>query len=354
MRKSLFTLVLTAASSVAGPKVVGGPVIVNVTQRSATVVWVVETDQAILHPPAGDAKVAPSLHVEKTTFTGLQPNTKYLFEVGPDKRRGSFKTPPAAGEPFRFVVYGDTRTRPDAHRAVIRQLLQHGVPDFVTFSGDTIADGTDQSLWPIFFDIEKDLLRQTAFFPALGNHERHSPNWYEFLQQAKPYYSFNWGSAHFAVMDSDLGNVSPSKSVRDAYWAEQTRWLEEDLAASQQADFRFLVAHHPPYTAVRIRQADNAHMKALVPMLEKYRVSAGLFGHDHNYQHYFKNGIHYITSGGGGAPLYDVDVPPAGITRKVMSIENFVGIGVNGKVAKVEAIAVDGKTIDRFEILAAR
>ena len=354
MRKLFFTLVLAAASAVAGPKVVGGPIVVNVTQRSATVVWVVETDQAILHPPTGDAKVGPSLHVEKTTFTGLQPNTKYDFEVGPDKSQGSFKTPPGADEPFRFVVYGDTRTRPDAHRAVVQQLLKHGVPDFVTFSGDSIADGSDPSLWPVFFDIEKDLLRQTAFFPALGNHERHSPSWSEYFQQAKPYYSFNWGSAHFAVLDSDLGNVSPSKRVRESYWAEQTSWLEEDLAASQKADFRFLVAHHPPYTAVKSRQGDNPHMTALVPMLEKYHVSAGLFGHDHNYQHYWKNGIHYIVSGGGGAPLYDVNVPPEGITQKVMSIENFVAISVNGKVAKVEAIAVDGKTIDQFEILAAR
>jgi hypothetical protein len=49
-----------------------------------------------------------------------------------------------------------------------------------------------------------------------------------------------------------------------------------------------------------------------------------------------------------------VDMPPAGITQKVMSIENFVAISVNGKVAKVEAVAVDGKTIDQFEIRAAQ
>lgn len=353
MKNALFALVLFAGAAMAGPKLAGGPIVVNVSQRMATVVWIVETDQATLHPPTGDVRVSPSLHVEKTTFTGLQPNTRYEFEVGPDHSKGSFKTAPAPGEPFSFVVYGDTRTRPDAHRAVIQQLLKHGVPDFVTFSGDSVADGGDPSLWPIFFDIERDLLRQTAFFPSLGNHERHAPNYFEYFQ-AKPYYSFNWGSAHFSVVDSDLGNVSPSKAVRDASWAEQCKWLEDDLAANQKADFRFLVAHHPPYTAVKSRQGDNPHMIALVPLLEKYHLSAGLFGHDHNYQHYVKNGIHYIGSGGGGAPLYDVDVPPLGITQKVQSIENFVSIKVNGKVAKVEAIAVDGKTIDQFEISAGK
>jgi hypothetical protein len=94
-------------------------------------------------------------------------------------------------------------------------------------------------------------------------------------------------------------------------------------------------------------------MTALMPMFEKYRVSAGLFGHDHNYQHYLKNGIHYIVSGGGGAPLYDVDRPAAGITQKVVSIENFVSVRVDGKTAHVQTIAIDGKVIDEFELTAA-
>jgi hypothetical protein len=52
----------------------------------------------------------------------------------------------------------------------------------------------------------------------------------------------------------------------------------------------------------------------------------------------------------GGAPLYDVDKPPEGITQKVVSIENFVTVGVSDKVARVQAIAIDGQTLDEFEI----
>ena len=91
-------------------------------------------------------------------------------------------------------------------------------------------------------------------------------------------------------------------------------------------------------------------MTALTPMLEKYKVTAGLFGHDHNYQHYLKNGIHYIGSGGGGAPLYDVNKPDPAITQKVASIENFVSLSVNGKTVKVQAIDINGNTIDEFEL----
>src|ERR1700726_2894055 len=88
------------------------------------------------------------------------------------------------------------------------------------------------------------------------------------------------------------------------------------LQAHQAADYRFVIAHHPPFTAVTRRQGENPHMTALAPMFEKYHVSAAFFGHDHNYQHYLKNGVHYVTTGGGGAPLYDVNTPPAGITQK--------------------------------------
>src|SRR5581483_5476334 len=127
-------------------------------------------------------------------------------------------------------------------------------------------------------------------------------------------------------------------------------WLEEDLNQHQKADYRFVMAHHPPFTAVGSRQGGSPHMTALTPMFEKYHVSAAFFGHDHNYQHYVKNGIHYVTTGGGGAPLYDVSKPAAGITVKVVSIENFVDVSVDGKTVKFEAIAVDGSTIEAFEI----
>ena len=79
-------------------------------------------------------------------------------------------------------------------------------------------------------------------------------------------------------------------------------------------------------------------------------MAAGLSGHDHNYQHYLKNGVHYIVSGGGGAPLYDVNRPPAGVTQKVASIENFVVVKVEGKTAHVQAIDINGASIESYDL----
>jgi len=166
----------------------------------------------------------------------------------------------------------------------------------------------------------------------------------------KPYYSFDWGAVHFTLIDSDIANAGSTQQERDAFWKEQTHWLEGDLRAAEKSDFRFLFAHHPPITAVAKRQGDNPHMTALEPMLEKYKVGAAFFGHDHNYQHYLKDGVHYFITGGGGAPLYDVNTPPAGITKKVETTENFVVVKVEGKKARVEGLRPDGETIEITEI----
>jgi|SRR2546422_11593202 len=84
----------------AGEKIVGAPFAVGVTQKSATMVWIVQSDELTLRPAAGGTTLtSPSLRVEKTTLTGLQPNTRYEYDIleGADGGKGSFKTPPPAG-----------------------------------------------------------------------------------------------------------------------------------------------------------------------------------------------------------------------------------------------------------------
>ena len=159
-----------ACMGMAEDKIVGGPYTVQASARGATVVWVVEVAQVTVQAAGQAAKTSPAFRVEKTTLTGLTPNTRYEYEVGGKGLKGSFKTAPTPDQPYNFVLYGDNRTRHDVHRNVIAQLLKSGIPDFVVQTGDMVEDGNNNSLWPIFFDIERDLLRQTAIFPSLGNH----------------------------------------------------------------------------------------------------------------------------------------------------------------------------------------
>jgi acid phosphatase type 7 len=340
-----------ATAQSAGEKVVGGPYVVNAGARTATVMWVVQSGQASLGAaPDKLDRAMPVLRAERAVFGGLRPGTTYYYEAFPGEAgKGSFKTAPTSPTSFQFVVYGDTRTRHDVHRTVVNAILKYSQPEFIFNTGDLVADGVDASLWPTFFDIERELLRKTVLYPTPGNHEHNAANYYDFMN-AKPYYSFDWGQAHFTMINSDLANAGATKAERDAFWQEQTRWLEADLQAAQKSAIRFVGAHHPPMTAVKSRQGESPHMIALEPMFEKYGVTAAFFGHDHNYQHYLKNGVHYVVSGGGGAPLYDVDLPPAGITVKVETTENFVVVKVDGGKAHAEARKPNGETIDVIEL----
>ena len=355
MRTILLLSTLCLVSLAQGPQpssgLVGGPYVIETGQRTATVMWVTAGGSASVGTtPEANEKTAPSLHVQKVSFAGLQPGKTYYYDVQQGAAgKGSFKAAPTAGQPFRFIVYGDTRTRYDVHRTVINAILREETPDFVLHTGDMVENGGQTDLWPIFFDIERELLRKTTLFPSFGNHERNDQQFYDLFDMRLPYYSFDWGNAHFAVMDSDLANLRDT-AAKETQWTAQMRWHEEDLAGSQKAAYRFVAAHHPPMSAVPERQNANQEMKALMPMFEKYKLTAGLFGHDHNYQHYLKNGVHYIISGGGGAPLYEVDKPPEGITQKVIKIENFVVFSLNGAKIHVEAKGVDGAVLDSFDL----
>jgi predicted MPP superfamily phosphohydrolase len=341
-----------AALCVAADKVVGGPFVVNVEPRAATVAWVVETSQVKLGPAPGNyTTTSASLRGEKVTFTGLEPGKTYHYDVaaaGP-AGQGSFKTPPLARASFQFVVFGDTRTRHELHKKVIAAIAPLS-PDFVIHTGDLVANGADTAQWPLFFSIERELLRKTAFFPVIGNHERNNRQFYEFFDMSYPYYTFNWGGAHFVVLNTDVGNIAVSEVARDGFWAEQMRWLEADLEKNAKTDFTFVICHHPPFTAMSKRQKHDERMEMLVELLEKYKVTAMFNGHDHNYQRHLKNGVHYIVTGGGGAPLYPVDTTIPGVTQKMVSTEHFVKVKIEGQTARAEAVALDGRVLDTVDL----
>lgn len=346
-----FVSCLLIANAYAADAVVG-PWVVEPAKQTATIGWITETSQVkVGTAPDQLTQSIPVLHYQKVSLTGLKPGqTIYYDAFGSDEGAGHFKTPPPPGTPFHFVVFGDTRTRDALHARIAAAIVKDN-PDFVVHTGDLVQNGYDTAQWPNFFQIEHELLRQTVFFPVLGNHERDNPQFNEFFDLKNPYYSFDWGSAHFALIDGDVANTGPDPEARERFWSEQKQWLEDDLEHSQTAQFRFVVMHEPPVT---VNHKHPNHVSTwtptLVPMFEKHHVTAVFAGHDHNYQHHLKDGIHYVITGGGGAPLAPAEEPLPAITLKVESVEHFVRVHVDGERAAVEAVALDGHLIDRFEL----
>ena len=351
-RSLLPLLLLLAAAAAYAAQIVGGPLVVHAGPKSATIVWVVQDFQVELgdSPDSVDRTSAPGLRAVRVSFTGLKPGKRYYYKVpGRDGLGGSFRTAPRGDADFQFVVFGDTRTRHKMHRDIVEAIVRDTEPDFVIHTGDLVSNGRESAQWPRFFEIEAPLLRKAAFFPVLGNHERNSPHFHDFFAIESPYYSFDWGRAHFVILNSDYGNVAASKETKERFWDDQLRWLERDLAEHQDAALRFVAMHHPPFTAVKRRQRGKKRVGDMVPLFEKYNVTAVYLGHDHNYQHHVIGGVHYIVTGGGGAPLYPVDAPLDGVTLKVESVEHYVRVAVQGDRAVSEAVTLDGRIIERVE-----
>lgn len=327
----------------AADKLIGGPYVIHGSSNSATVGWVIESEDG-------------HLRSEKISLHDLKPGARIQVKA-PDSiaaiaadATAQFKTAPIGRANFEFVVFGDTRTRHDLHRRVIGAIVKTD-PDFVLHTGDMVQDGRESALWSTFFDIEGGLLKKTVFYPALGNHERNSEQFHDFFDVGKPYYSFDWGTAHFTVINSDVANAAESPEARTAFWEEQREWLEADLKANQGADFRFVVMHHPPMT---VNSDKIGHVSKetplLIPLFEQYNVTAVLAGHDHNYQRHVQDGIQYIITGGGGAPLANTGIAIPDATVKVESTEHYVFVKVQGNRAHFQAVALDGHLIDEIDM----
>jgi hypothetical protein len=342
-----------ALSQAKTEKLAKGPVVCNVKTDRATLLWVTQRTAGEVRPENGGTPIAveePVYH--QVELKGLSYGTRYTYDLGAwgVDAKGSFVTAAAGDTPFSFLVFGDTRTRHDFHRKVALRMATEK-SDFVLHTGDLVANGQSSDDWDRFFEIEKELLRGTTFFPTLGNHDRNNGDifskYFAFPGGDVRHYSFDWGPVHVATVDSNEWGTTAED--RAAYRREMLAWLKEDLRRNRKA-LTFVFFHHPLYSAVEARKGSASKLaEQFEPILLEAGVTAVFAGHDHNYQHHVAKGLHHIVTGGGGAPLYEVDPIPQ-ITLKAAKIENYVRVKVSGTTAKVEAIDLDGKLLESFEM----
>lgn len=247
---------------------------------------------------------------------------------------------------LRFVVYGDTRDGHAVHRKLVALILKQN-PDFVLQTGDLVKRGSDDSLWKIYDDITRDMRGKIPLYPARGNHDLGGPGYEErvtapFTSGNKLYYSFDRGNCHFSSVDC----FSPLETE-----SEQYRWLDRDLAAAQKrGKLLFVFFHVAPYS-IGSHGSNVAVRKTLCPLFDRYHVTTVFSGHDHLYYHTVRNGIPYIVSGGGGAPLYPA-IPEKGAVEgdKYESVNHIVVCDVLGDSVVYTVLRADGSVLEKFAL----
>lgn len=176
---------------------------------------------------------------------------------------------------FRFVILGD-RTG-EAQPGVWEQVWKQAAAEkaaFVLGVGDTIEgldDATADSQW---HEARRTLAPYAGIplYLAPGNHDIWSPaseKLFEKYTGHPRHYSFDFGAAHFTVLDN---------SRSDDLSAEEMAFLESDLARHQAQPVKFVVSHRPSWIVNVAMQHPNFELHQLAL---KYGVQYYVAGHVH-------------------------------------------------------------------------
>jgi hypothetical protein len=330
-----------------------GPYLSCATETSIVVSWRTATlDSSIVEygltiEYGNQAKDIALKTAHSLTLSGLLPYTVYHYRVlfgGSQTPDYTFRTAVPVDTTYQFVVYGDTRTQPDSHLAVVNQIVELD-PYFVLHTGDVVANGFSESDWAVYFATvcsSATCAQGIPFYYAIGNHENESPLYYDYLylphnnfDSTESYYSFDYGSSHFVSLDTEIP-YGPGSA--------QYQWLRADLRRSYGGPYVFVLMHQHPYCA----GGHNSNIplrNALCPLFEDYQVDMVFSGHSHFYQRNGPiNGVTYIIAAGGGAPLY----APAESTWTQYSEESHhcVQLTVRPDSLRFEMIRSDGSMGD--------
>lgn len=290
-----------------------GPTLGDLTPNSALLTWHTNEPATGWLEIAGQKIGAGELvHTHRVRVRGLEPGQTYWYTVkaaagdqsdsiGPHR----LKTPPASLTAWTFTAYGDTRSRPAHHRRVVAAMLAVS-PRLILHTGDLVGDGRLLDHWQHFFPVIGIFSQNLPFYPCIGNHENSSPRYYELLplpsgggDGGSEWYSFRFGNCQFYALDSGR------------HIGEQTEWLRSQLAQPRPAgvDWRIVIFHHPPFSSGG-HGSNQTLQEQWCPLLEDNGVDLVFCGHDHIYEHSLHGGVHYLTLGTGGAPLYQPGVNP--------------------------------------------
>jgi MYXO-CTERM domain-containing protein len=352
--------ILLASVPAASAEIRKGPYLQALGQTGVTVKLELASPEAAtvaIEGPGGFKSERPSEGARRfhaLRIDGLQPGSTYTYRVtagGAQSAPAEFTTAPSDNKPFRFVVYGDSRSDPNTHAAIARA-IESAPGDFFVHTGDMVYDGKDQTEWQELFDIERKLLANRCAFVAVGNHELTTPDpagqiaFLRYFASTDPdgrerphlYGSFRWSNTRFFLLNA-----------MDTWTGDEKEWLRAELAAAMDEpglQHRVAVLHHGPFSSGR--HGGNVRLKkqGIVELMRDHKVDLLFAGHDHVYERGEGQGIKYIVSGGAGAPLYSRE-HAAPETQFFEPTHHFLEVSVDGDKIDVVARRASGAVIEQ-------
>lgn len=231
-------------------------------------------------------------------ISGLKPDTKYCYRIG-DAQRGWWSDVGVIdtadnSTSFSFFHVTDPQSVTEKQYAenwaltLETAFANHKNSNFVLNTGDLVDNGGDFIEWKRMFNSATDTLMDTALMSSAGNHESKGDNALadNFVFSNIPaqdttsgvYYSFDYNTAHIAVLNTN--DLNSSNGLSDA----QIQWLTEDMNNSDKP-WKFVALHKAPYSNGSHFDDDDVtairtQLQTLMPELD---IDIVFQGHDHVY-----------------------------------------------------------------------
>lgn len=230
-------------------------------------------------------------------ISGLEAGEKYCYRIG-DADRGWWSetgviSTADKGTAFSFFHMTDPQSvtekqYADNWAAALNTAFSKHNANFILSTGDMVDNGNDFVEWKRMFNTAADSLMNTVLMTASGNHEARGDyaQIQNFVYSALPeqdtttgvYYSFDYNTAHVAVLNTNNLNDDGSLST------DQLEWLKADMSGSNKA-WKFVALHKAPYSNGSHFDDDDvsalrAQLQGLMPELD---IDIVFQGHDHVY-----------------------------------------------------------------------
>jgi len=386
--------------------------------------------------------------IYSTSFNSLTPGALFSYRVSKNgnivftAEAKALKTP---AQPYRVVVTGDIASG-SKQAGRIANGIYNSNPDLIAIAGDIVytrglISEYATKYWPVYNKDVADstgapILRSIPIVAAVGNHDALTRDldaypgalaYYHFWEQplngpdgkeggvlvptlkasdanrkafingaGEKYprmtnFSFDYGNAHWTVLDSDPYVEWSDSLLKD--------WVIKDLAAAQNSTWRFVLMHHPGFNSSRAHY-EQQQMRLLAPIFENGKVDIVFAGHVHNYQRSYPmtfkpdnngnqlvagasnirtgkivngrwtldkkfdgkrktkpQGVIYIVTGAGGQSLYnpeqstDKDSWQKFTVKFESRLNSFTLMDVNGTTLTLKQIDINGKEVDKIKIV---
>jgi predicted phosphodiesterase len=419
--------------------------------------WVVEhrsnsksawiKSDSISYTVLAQANVFPN-RVYHASLSSLTAGSIFQYRIlkdGKEVFQAEAKASKSKEQPYRFVVMGDIGAESSNQKKLAERAYLEK-PDFIAVPGDIVYENGlvseyNRKFWPIYNADRADsngapIMRSIPFIAAVGNHDADTRDldkmpdalaYYMFFDQPlngplaaegsaivpilkgseknkKAFYdaagetyprmsnfSYDYGNAHWTVIDADTYVDWTDSSLKN--------WVINDLAASKNATWHFVMFHHPGFNSA-LEHNEQQHMRLLAPIFEKAKVDIVFNGHVHNYQRsypmFFKpikngtllvggkdnktvrgrvvvgkwtldknfdgisnthpKGVIYVITGAGGKELYNPEQENdpetwQKFTHKFIStVHSLTSVAVNGNKLVIRQIDINGKELDKFVV----